>query len=93
MAIRPIPQKVLYTLAEAAESLCVCRATVVRLIAAGHLNVRGDAKMRRIYWKDLDDLAQRGIPSVWPSKPAPNQRPGYVRPEKRKKTSEPEPSE
>jgi len=67
-------EKILYSRKETAELLGVCPATVSLLVKNGFLPSRGTKQCLRIHRKDIEKLANVGIPKVWPSVPWPEER-------------------
>lgn len=70
------PPKILYSTGDVAHALSVCRQTVLRLIAQGYLPAQRMGRTIRVHRKDVEALANAGLPSVWESdgKPWPDAR-------------------
>lgn len=58
--------KILYSTADVAEALSVCRRTVLRLIKQGYLPAQRSGRTIRVHRKHVEALANAGLPTgIW----------------------------
>jgi len=63
-----VSDRILYSRKEAAAQLSVCLSTIDQLIVRGDLKVRRIGKRLLVPRKELERLAGRDVPALWPAK-------------------------